>query len=105
MNTLKGFQKKYLRALAHNLKPVVQIGHKGVTDTVVRAVDEALDRHELIKIKFVDYKEKDYKQTFADDIARQSGAEIVGMIGHTVIFFRQHTNPEKRKIKLPSRKM
>ncbi len=52
MTTLKGFQKKHLKGLAHGLKPVVQIGKEGITEGIIRAVDEGLFRHELIKIKF-----------------------------------------------------
>ena len=57
MTTLKGFQKKHLKGLAHSLKPVVQIGKEGVTEGVIRAVDEGLFQHELIKIKFTDFKD------------------------------------------------
>lgn len=103
MRKLKGFQKKHLRGLAHNIKPVVYIGHKGITDAVVHSVDEALNSHELIKVRFVDFKEKGHKKQIAGAIEQQTGSEIVGMIGHTAIFYRQHTEPEKRKIKLPVR--
>ncbi|MBW1754247.1 MAG: YhbY family RNA-binding protein, partial [Deltaproteobacteria bacterium] len=57
MKKLQGFQKKHLRGLAHSLKPVVFIGQKGITDTVVRSINEALNSHELIKVKFIDFKE------------------------------------------------
>jgi RNA-binding protein len=102
---LKGFQKKHLRGLAHHIKPVVYIGQKGITDTVVRSVDEALNSHELIKVKFIDFKEKGLKKQIADAIERQTSGEIVGMIGHTAIFYRRHSDPQKRKIKLPQRKL
>ena len=105
MKKLRGFQKKYLRGLAHHIKPVVYIGQKGITDTVVRSVDEALNSHELIKVKFIDFKEKGFKKQIADAIERQTGGEIVGIVGHTVIFYRRHSDPQKRKIKLPQRKL
>jgi len=100
---LKGFQKKHLRGLAHKKKPVVFIGQKGMTATVLRSVDEALNSHELIKVKFVDFKEKDLKKQIADEIEKKARCEIVGMIGHTAILYRQHGDPEKRRIKLPVR--
>jgi len=99
--TLKGFQKKYLRGLAHNLKPVVFVGQKGITQSMIRSVDEALDTHELIKIKFVDFKEKDQKTEIASAIETKTRSLIVGTIGHIVILFRQHNDPEKQKIKVP----
>ena len=105
LQKLKGFQKKHLRSLAHHIKPVVYIGQKGITDTVVRSVDEALNSHELIKVKFIDFKEKGHKKQIADALEQQTGGEIVGMIGHTVIFYRRHSDPQKRKIKVPVRQL
>ena len=105
LQKLKGFQKKHLRGLAHHIKPVVYIGQKGITDTVVRSVDEALNNHELIKVKFVDFKEKGPKKQIAAAIEQQTGGEIVGLIGHTVILYRRHSDPQKRKIKIPQRSL
>ncbi len=103
MTSLKGFQKKYLRGLAHSLKPVVQIGKEGSTEGVTRAIDECLFRHELIKVKFTDFKEKDQKEELTEELTAKTGSELVGMIGHTAILYRRQTDPEKRKIALPSR--
>ncbi len=103
MTSLKGFQKKYLRGLAHSLKPVVQIGREGITEGVIRAIDECLFRHELIKVRFTDFKEKDQKEALTGDFTAKTGGELVGMIGHTAILYRRQTDPEKRKIAVPAR--
>lgn len=103
MEKLKGFEKKYLRGLAHGEKPLVLIGQKGITPSLVKAIDEALDTHELIKVKFNEFKEKDQKEAAADVIEKGCGTEMVGMIGHTAIFYRCQKDPEKRKIILPKR--
>lgn len=100
---LKGFQKKYLRGLAHGLNPVVQVGHKGLTPAVLASVEEALDTHELIKVKFIDFKEKEMKETITADIAAATGGILAGIIGHVAIFYRRHRNPEKRRITVPTR--
>jgi RNA-binding protein len=100
---LMGFQKKYLRGLAHGIKPVVQIGREGLVDGVVRAINEALDRHELVKIKFNDFKQKDEKEELAAEIVTRTASEQVGTIGHTLILFRPQADPEKRKITVPQR--
>jgi len=100
---MQGFQKKYLRGLAHNLQPSILIGQKGLTDALVRAVNEELDRHELIKVKFNDFKDKTTKQAIVASLEKQAGCIPVGMIGHTAIFYRQHSDPEKRRIVLPDR--
>lgn len=103
MSGLKGYQKTYLKGLAHKLKPVVFVGQKGATDKMVAAVNEALDSHELIKLKFVDFKDKEDKLEITNMIEKKSHCEKVGMIGHIAIYFRQHNDPEKRKIKIPER--
>jgi RNA-binding protein len=104
LSTLKGFQRTYLRGLAHGIKPVVLVGQQGVSDGIVQSVEEALQRHELIKLKFIDFKEKDRKTAMAAAIEEKTDCEMVGMIGHTGIFYRAHHDPEKRKIVLPKRK-
>ena len=60
---LKGSDRNYLRGLAHQLKPVVHVGKTGLTPNVLAAIDEALEHHELIKIRFQDFK--DQKREFA----------------------------------------
>ena len=102
-NKLKGFQKKYLRGLAHKAKPVVFIGRNGITDTLNRSINDALTAHELIKIKYIDFKEKEKKTEIAGIIEKTHGCEMVGMIGHTAMFYRRHPDDEKRKIVVPSR--
>ena len=103
MAELKGSQKKYLRGLAHSLKPIVLIGQGGLTDNVLKAIEEALGIHELIKIKFNEYKDKKSKKDMATIIEKASECELAGNIGHTAIFFRQNSDPEKRKITIPKR--
>lgn len=105
MEKLKGYQKKYLKGLVHGMKPLVFIGQKGLSPTVTRAVDESLEKHELIKVKFSDFKEKIQKKEMVGVIEKQTASELVGMIGHMAIFYREQKNPEKRKIKVPKRGM
>ncbi len=101
MNSLTSSQRKYLRGLAHKLKPVVLIGQNGLTPAVVKAAESALDDHELIKVKFNDIKDKSQKKIHAASLEEATGGSMVGMIGHVAIFFRRHADAKKRKIKLP----
>lgn len=103
MEKLKGFQKRYLRSLAHDLKPVVLIGRKGLTNALLKSAEEAIMKHELIKVKFIEYKEKEQKAEISARIEKETGSQMAGTTGHTVIFFRQQDDPEKRKINLPQR--
>jgi len=100
---LKGYQKKYLKGLVHGMKPVVFVGQKGISPAVTKAVDESLEKHELIKVKFIDFKEKDQKKEIAGAIEKETASELVGMIGHMAIFYRRQKDPEKRKINVPNR--
>ena len=102
---MHGYQKKYLKGLAHKLKPIVFVGQKGADPSVIKALDEALDKHELIKVKFVEFKEKSQKDAIRGALERETSAEHVGTIGHMVILYRQQKDPEKRKIKMPVRKL
>ncbi len=100
---MKGFQKKYLKSLAHALKPVVYIGQQGFTNEVRQSIDEALDAHELIKLKFVEFKEKEAKSAILSEVEKQTECEMVTMIGHVAVLFRQQGDPRKRKIAIPQR--
>ncbi|MFO8085364.1 MAG: YhbY family RNA-binding protein [Desulfobacterales bacterium] len=97
---LKGFQKKYLKALAHGLKPVVFIGQNGLSPSLAKAMNSALNTHELIKVRFIDFKEKDQKEMLASEIEKIHSCQKVGMVGHIVIFYRMQKDPKKRKIVL-----
>ena len=101
---LKGFQRKYLRGLAHAYKPVVLIGQKGISESLSEALEEALNSHELIKVKFIDFKEKEQKKEMIAELEKAAACEMVGMTGHIAIFFRQNRDPEKRKITIPKEK-
>ena len=99
MNKLSSKQRSYLRSQAHHLEPVVLIGKNGITEGTIEAVNKALNARELIKIKFREFK--DNKQSISDEIAASANCHVVGMIGHTVILFRQNSDPEKQNICLP----
>ncbi len=101
MRKLTGAERKYLRARAHHIDPIVHVGKHGLTDTVVHAVNDALEAHELIKMKFIDSKDK--KKTITAEVAACTHSEIVGMIGHVAILFREQEDAEKQKIDLRKR--
>ncbi len=95
---LTGKQKSHLRALAHKLKPVVQIGHQGVTEGVLAALDSALETHELIKLKVAGEAEVDAEE-IVKEIEKGARCQVAQVIGHTlVIYRRREKNP---KIVLP----
>lgn len=85
-------QRKKLKALGHRLRPIVQIGKKGLTDEVVQAIDIALQNHELIKVQFLEYK--DTKAELIEVIKEKTNAHVIAVIGHRVVFYRE--NPLKK---------
>lgn len=99
MEKLKGVQRKWLRGQAHSLKPVVQIGKNGLSEGTLREIDLALDYHELIKVQAVAPKEE--KQELSRQIEEKLGAETVGLIGHMLIVYREHPDPDQRIYELP----
>ncbi|MGH7488901.1 MAG: ribosome assembly RNA-binding protein YhbY [bacterium] len=96
---LSGAQRKHLRGLAHHVNPVVHVGRNGVTDPVIQEIAEALDSHELIKVKLVDPQGR--KKDLANEIASRSGGTRVGLVGNIVTLYRQHPDLEKRKVEVP----
>ena len=101
MDALSGSQRKYLRGLAHALKPVVLIGQHGLSDSLIASMEANLQRHELVKVHFNEFKEKPVKAELSQTLARQTDSHLVGLIGHTAIFYRPHPEEEKRRIRLP----
>ena len=99
MTDLTGAQKKHLRGLAHHLKPMVQVGRNGVTDSVLQLIGKALDDHELIKVRLADPQGR--KKELAEEIAERSGSVQVGLVGKVVTLYRRQPDPEKRKIEIP----
>lgn len=85
------------------MKPVVLIGQSGLTEAVLKSADAALRKHELIKVRFNAFKEKDRKKKIISAIESKTRSDLVGLIGHTAIFFREQTDPDKRQIRLPQK--
>ena len=80
-------QKKYLRSLAHDLKPFVMIGQNGLSESVLTEIDSTMLKHELIKIKLrVDNRKE--KQQILEKIIEFSHAELVQVIGGVLVIYR-----------------
>jgi RNA-binding protein len=92
--SLTGKQRRFLRAEAHALEPVVVLGKEGLTDSVAQAVNEALLAHELIKVRILDSAPLE-RQVVAERLPSQVKAELVGLIGRIVILYKRHPNAPK----------
>lgn len=99
MPTLSQTQRQFLRKAAHGLSPIVHIGKNGLSDGLISSAEIALDAHELIKVKFYDFK--DEKRALTEELAKQLRASLIYLIGNTAILYRQQPDAEKRTIQLP----
>lgn len=97
---LKEQQKRHLRRLGHSLKPVVLTGAAGLTPNVMHEIEQALDDHELIKVKIVADDRADRKARI-EHICDETGAELVQAMGHIALLFRRSRVEKKRRIALP----
>lgn len=95
---LTSSQSRFLRGQAHDLKAMLQVGGKGITDTLIAEVDLALEHHELIKIK-VAAEDREARDEMIDSIAERTESALVQRIGHTAVLYRP--SREKRQIVLP----
>ena len=81
-------QKRYLRGLAHDLKPVVMVGAKGVTPPLTAELDLALEQHELVKIK-VAAEDREARDAAIARLCADSDSTLVSRIGHTAVLYRR----------------
>lgn len=95
---LSSSQKRYLRGFAHDLKPVILVGQKGITPALLAEFDGALAHHELVKVKLAD-DERDSREASIEAIRAHSGAELVQTIGKVACFYKR--NPDKAQFTLP----
>lgn len=81
-------QKRYLRGLAHDLKPIVMVGAKGVTAPLIAELELALEQHELVKVK-VAAEDRETRDAWITELAEKSAANLVSRIGHTAVLYRR----------------
>jgi len=89
---LSSKRKSELRARAHSLSPLVQVGHGGLRLPVLDAVRLALRDHELIKVRL---HEPEDKRAMAQTLATETRSALCGLVGHTVILYKPRPNPHR----------
>ena len=95
---LTNAQIRFLRGQAHDLKAMLQVGGKGITDALVAEVQLALEHHELIKVK-VAAEDRELRDAMIAELAERTDAALVQRIGHVVVLYRQ--SKDHRQIVLP----
>ena len=95
---LTNAQIRFLRGQAHDLKAILQVGGKGITDALAAEVDLALEHHELIKVK-VAAEDREAREAMVAELVETSGSVLVQRIGHVAVLYRPAK--DKRHIVLP----
>lgn len=98
MIELTSKQRKILEKAAHDLQPVVIVGGAGVTDGIFTMVETSLKAHELIKIKYNEFK--DEKNELTAEICEKCDATLVRIIGNVAILYKEAEKLEDRRFKL-----
>ena len=88
---LTSAEKRALKAKAQLLEPVVKLGHAGMTDAFIKSMDSALALHQLVKMKFTDFK--DQKHELAPQIAEKTQSTIVMQVGNVAVYYRPKAPP------------
>jgi RNA-binding protein len=89
-------RKKQFRAVGHNLKPVVTIAGKGLTEGVLAELDRALEDHELIKVKLA-VNDREDRKALLEEVSRECRAELIQEIGKIALLFREARKPHPGK--------
>lgn len=95
---LTGKQKRFLRAKAHHMDPIFQVGKGGVNENMIKQIADALEARELFKVSVLQNCEED-KNVVAEQLAEGAGAELVQIIGNTIVLYKESV--ENKQITLP----
>ncbi|WP_335869289.1 ribosome assembly RNA-binding protein YhbY [Bacillus sp. 2205SS5-2] len=96
---LTGKQKRFLRAKAHHLSPIFQVGKGGVNENMVKQISEVLEIRELIKVSILQNCDEDRNEVAAD-LSKGARAELVQVIGNTIVLYKE--SRENKQLVLPS---
>ena len=101
---LRGKQKQFLKKEAHHLQAIFQIGKGGLSDEIVRQIDEALEKRELIKVSLLQNTDE-VAADVAVEVAERVWAVVVQQIGKTIIFFRESSKEKNQRLSLLVKKI
>ena len=90
-------QIRKLKGMAQRMEATLKMGKSGLSDAFIQSASEELDRHELVKVKFVEFKEQ--RKELAPELARRTASHLVALVGHVAVLYRPNSSEEKRRIK------
>lgn len=83
-----------LKARSQKLKPIIHVGHDGITDSLIAAVDQALSDHGLVKIRFTDHKSE--RKQLTAELSTHTNSRQILLVGHTVTLYRTPLDKSSR---------
>ena len=101
--TLSEAQKKYLRGLGHQKKPLIIVGDAGLSESLLAEYETTLSHHELIKVR-IRVGDRETRDSIIEKLCSVSAAELVQRIGNVALLYRE--NPDKqpaKRLRLPSK--
>ena len=100
---LSEHQKKYLRGLGHQLKPLIMVGDSGLSDSLIAEFETTLDHHELIKVR-VRVGDRSARDEIIDKLCGDSSAQIIQRIGNVALLYRPNLKKKpERRIRIPTK--
>ena len=96
MNSLSQAELRELKGRAQRLDPILKMGKQGLSPTFIKSVDEALATRELIKVKFVEFKEE--RKRLGTELAEKTGSTLVTVVGHVAVLFRKKSEAPTEEI-------
>ncbi len=95
-------QKKYLRGLGHELKPLVMIGDAGLSDSVLAEFRSTLDHHELIKVR-VRVGDRNARDEIIRKLCDDKSAQLIQRVGNVALLYRPNLNKKiEKRIRIPT---
>ena len=91
-------QKKYLRGLGHQLKPVITVADAGLSASVMKEFESSISHHELIKVR-IRSADRGARAALIGDLCQQGSSQLIQRIGNVALIYR--ANPDETRVKLP----
>ena len=87
-------QRAFLRKMVHDMDPIFQVGKSGVTPEMIKAIDDALEARELIKLSVLENCEYTAREV-ADALSEETGSEVVAVLGRKLVLYRESEKHKK----------
>lgn len=97
MEELNNAQIRKLKGMAQRMDASLKIGKQGLSEGFIKSLQEELSRHELVKVKFTEFKEQ--KKELAPQLAERTHSHLITLLGNVAVYFRRNTDEARQKIK------